>query len=518
MIFISYKSNYANLIRNIGESLIAGGQKIWFAEHEVLPENYDDFLLAIDNGIQNSQYAIFFTNKLWQNSNHCQYEKKGLLNKLSSDCVLEICLKENSQNTRGSFLSYHTNNLFRVECNYDCIEVSDVVNILKKIEQIFQFELTSYPKKATLDQWSYLPSIGIGIQSGILQAKLTDNIYRGSNFLSPLIVYKSQYNGIDIGLAITITPFDSVLKGLAKYFDEEYDDRQLYNSYRNYADKWVKTYFTNSKVYKGSQMYSMGLHLLFKENHSHLGLTYYTIFDSHENNITWERRYVIPIHGDSEKETGEANLVFYAKLSGTKDIQFQNFCQFSTLFDSIARSFVYQTPRGLVKFVNNLAPFIVKSLYGFGLFGLALYLTTLPINIAYTWITMFFSGLFIADLVFYIKSLTYQRVTWLMQPVQDNLATSLYELLSTSIFRTITLYPFVQSIAIFFGIKRILKKWFKLLPLVLFSLLIIFDLQDLHIPLNIQIAITLVVVFWAGINIGYEGSIAILDRYINKKP
>lgn len=41
--FITYKSEDADLVRNVADQLIASGIRVWFAEYQVLLQNYDQF-------------------------------------------------------------------------------------------------------------------------------------------------------------------------------------------------------------------------------------------------------------------------------------------------------------------------------------------------------------------------------------------------------------------------------------------------------------------------------------------
>jgi hypothetical protein len=57
MLFISYKSEDANLVRAVAERLMACGNEIWFAEYRVLPENYEEFDMLIDEGLAHGPCA-----------------------------------------------------------------------------------------------------------------------------------------------------------------------------------------------------------------------------------------------------------------------------------------------------------------------------------------------------------------------------------------------------------------------------------------------------------------------------
>ncbi len=72
--FVSYKSEDANEVRTIVDSLLANGLNVWFAEYFVLLPKYDDFQALIDSAIDSSHHGILFTNEAWARSLYCQLE------------------------------------------------------------------------------------------------------------------------------------------------------------------------------------------------------------------------------------------------------------------------------------------------------------------------------------------------------------------------------------------------------------------------------------------------------------
>ncbi|MGM0668314.1 MAG: toll/interleukin-1 receptor domain-containing protein, partial [Gemmatimonadota bacterium] len=91
LVFVSYKSEDANLVRGVAERMTANGVSLWFAEYEVLPETYERFQEAIDEGIQNASHGLIFTNARWADSEYCRYEMAHLLERIPPGKITEVC-------------------------------------------------------------------------------------------------------------------------------------------------------------------------------------------------------------------------------------------------------------------------------------------------------------------------------------------------------------------------------------------------------------------------------------------
>jgi hypothetical protein len=78
-VFLSYKSEDAELVRQVADALIAGGLKVWFAEYLILLVDRDRFQDAIDDGLRRSRFGVLFTNDRYAQSDHCRYELTQLL-------------------------------------------------------------------------------------------------------------------------------------------------------------------------------------------------------------------------------------------------------------------------------------------------------------------------------------------------------------------------------------------------------------------------------------------------------
>ncbi len=96
-VFISYKSEDVEIARRVANQLMASGLKVWFAEYQVLLQNYDQFQEAINHGIDNSDWGIALTNNRYAESVYCSIEISRLLERLPPQNILEIMIPEKEE-------------------------------------------------------------------------------------------------------------------------------------------------------------------------------------------------------------------------------------------------------------------------------------------------------------------------------------------------------------------------------------------------------------------------------------
>ncbi|MCB9285387.1 MAG: toll/interleukin-1 receptor domain-containing protein [Lewinellaceae bacterium] len=469
MIFISYKSNYSNLVRNISEILYSAGNPVWFAEHFIMLENYKDFLEAIDAGIDRSEAAIFFTNEMWANSDWCQYEKNKLTDKLSPENIIEINLLPPNEKSSFPYIS-GTANYLSLPVNEQTPSVSELNSIIYFISERLGIGISdNYPVKG-LPNRTLLPNMGVEIDLGEFKASLSENALKTRNILDPWLVYRAKINHTDIGLTIFSSPFNSPLHDLSESIEDDFDSLSTYKSYMDYARGWLKKFDADNTSSTNSKLFADGLHLFFKDNRSHFCLTYHSEVRLDNLYTMWERRYVIPTKGKVEKESGEVSLLFHAKLTGSYEAQKKTFWKFSYYFDSIVQSFRYTPPSTLYRFLNNFAAYIAKGILLGGFAFLTRYLLLNQSDKYWIILGAFLTGLFVGDILHFFISSTYKRITSLMQPAEENLATSYYQLVSTSIFNLLFSTPLFLG----FGFLLAFRKSYKiktLLFIITFALL-----------------------------------------------
>lgn len=78
-IFISYRSQQAELARHLAERLMAGGLRVWFAEYCVTLYERHAFQAAIDRGLAHTASGICITSNAYFASPHCAHEFAQLL-------------------------------------------------------------------------------------------------------------------------------------------------------------------------------------------------------------------------------------------------------------------------------------------------------------------------------------------------------------------------------------------------------------------------------------------------------
>lgn len=73
-LFISYKSEDVQVVRQVVDALLAAGKRIWFAEYMILLSRRGEFQKAITAGLERSGNGIAFTNRRYSDSPHCRDE------------------------------------------------------------------------------------------------------------------------------------------------------------------------------------------------------------------------------------------------------------------------------------------------------------------------------------------------------------------------------------------------------------------------------------------------------------
>jgi len=95
VVFISYKSNDASLARFIAEALKGSGIYAWFAEYNILFNDWFDenkFTSSISSAVSNSRFAIIISNDGYIDSPYCILELEGILKNINNKKILHIKL------------------------------------------------------------------------------------------------------------------------------------------------------------------------------------------------------------------------------------------------------------------------------------------------------------------------------------------------------------------------------------------------------------------------------------------
>jgi hypothetical protein len=293
--FLSYKSEDANLVRQVAECLVSNGCSVWFAEYEILLPNYDAFQAAIDNGLENCNFGILFTNPRYWDSIYCKHEAEWLRKNLNPEKVLDICLTA----------------------------PTNLLNIISDIGLRTGLKLNcTVPQKAAETSFS-ARCTEIGFSTTGFCLEHWDNAsVDGSD--------QARFRSLDPNLPLEFNVrFD---------FNLEYapgkphtisvipvaDDRKLYNERRVFAEWWMKEM---GKL--GAPPVEEGLHLVWREQRTHVALT-------HRFADLWMRKYSLIMDGPGLSRRTEVILTFAIKGD------FRRFCTATVLMDRIVES-VYIT-------------------------------------------------------------------------------------------------------------------------------------------------------------------------------
>lgn len=289
--FLSYKSEDANLVRQVAECLVSNGFSVWFAEYEILLPNYKDFQAAVENGLKNCEFGLLFTNPRYWASSYCKYEAERLRDNLNAQQVLDISVTApvnllNIISSIGSKIDrklYYTTPQRAAETTFSarCTEIG--------------FSTTGF----CIEQWNNASADGSD------QAR-----FRSLDPDIPL-----EFN-VRFDFNLEYAPGKKYTKAIAPIAD----DRKLYNERRVFAEWWMK-----EMGGLGAPPSEEGLHLVWRDQRTHVALT-------HRFADLWMRKYSLIIEGPGLSRSTEVVLTFAIKGN------FDRFCQATVLMDRIVES------------------------------------------------------------------------------------------------------------------------------------------------------------------------------------
>lgn len=537
-VFISYKTEDVNIVRNLAERLICCGVDVWINEYSILLEQYDNFPTHLFEGIESATHALFFTNDKWAKSEHCQIEMIGLCERAELDRrnMLEIQIPKEEM-PRKCFPEFKDIKAIVFNNDIDMLvgEICDQFRIEKK--------LLCAGDTFTKKKQSLYARSGLSIDTGGLSLKIEKSkaLSRISLRFLQSVIFEGRIIGWDVQLRLEIYPFDSVLDNLSISQEEELDDRKVYKKYRQYAKKWKDEQFEQAKLQKKQlringpelQLEIKGLHLFFLENEtttqirknrSHFGLTY-TSGQYGDDEVMWERRYVISLRGEDRfvKEKGEVTLLFSVKLKGGEQEQKEIFSRLCPYFEGIASTIRYHTPDFRLTSLNNIPIFANKLLSIIAAVFLTAYFLRHKLSPAAFFSTLTLLGFLFVDILVFVNSRLYQRCTWLLQPlIDDVIPLKPYERLSNNFVFWITGNPiallgnaFFGLIGIFASKKTLLKvPTAILLVAMIFLVLLVAGNPQLLQQGNTSITIGLASLIFGGL-LSALGISSFVDRHIH---
>lgn len=328
-LFMSYKSSDASAVRAVAEKLIAKGMRVWFAEYQVLLENYTKFQEAIDAGIDASRYGILFTNNQWADSKYCRLEYERLRQRLGPSHILEVKLPPEEQ----PHLTYPE----LAKCP-SMVWGDDVEAVVAFIGQSTDLDV-SRPTRSLDGLFASLATasrrymrFGISLQMGHMGQELR-RARRGNGgeqyyLETPLSDDYMLYVGVFINLFGRA--IDEVVENIYAPYNKFYDpftsyaDREDYMFYREFAQSWLKQY----------DFQEGGLHLFLWEKRNGMALTYRSA-----NGCAWYRRYVATLFPQKGDNLGEVSIEFVLERRDSRSkqpIELATLCEFAPYFEWLA--------------------------------------------------------------------------------------------------------------------------------------------------------------------------------------
>jgi hypothetical protein len=306
-LFISYKSENANAVREVADALIAGGLKVWFAEYQILLGNYADFEAAIRRGIESSRYALVFTNDLWAASPYCQLEIDHILAQHGAGRLLEVFIpRDPGPHQRTPALAGAPGLTWNGQPRDIAVFlVQETALHLRSLPPLRAEPPDGEPPRQAL-------RFGASFCPGPLKELTPPLMHRlqvwGGWLVGEDYYFKGELAGYRVQLLLHINPFRPVVDADVVEADGAQDDRRTYGSFREYARKWL-----------GELGYlDVGLHLFQAAGRCHLGLSFIERGSSRthasEGKERWHRRYALVLRDAAGHPNGEADLDFAVEL------------------------------------------------------------------------------------------------------------------------------------------------------------------------------------------------------------
>ncbi len=305
-VFISYKSENIDMARLVADQLIRSGVKVWFAEYQVLLQNYEKFQEAINYGLKNCAGGIVFTNNKYADSEYCQIEIEQLLKRHKPEKVLEIMLpKEDLPHKYYKELE-----------NCPSYDGSDIGGILTFIQ-----ENTGWPLKSSFALVS--GSVCVSYETVCLRRPVVLDITDWDLTNEGKVDLDGNIGGLRFSYQhrrdqyqLSVNLFcGRELSRAGQRQDKETNDRELYKYLIKFAPRHIGRF--NAKT--------RGLHLLFHGGFSQMALTYWM-------KSYWTRKYSVIIPNQTSKEMAE--FVFTFGFLGS----FKDYCGNTHVMDHFVKS------------------------------------------------------------------------------------------------------------------------------------------------------------------------------------
>ncbi|MBI3821160.1 MAG: toll/interleukin-1 receptor domain-containing protein [Planctomycetes bacterium] len=310
-IFFSYKSEDIQFVRPVAELLMAAGVRVWIAEYAILLIGREEFQKAIDAAISNSRHAVVFTRPSYFRSPHCTRELE-----LVSDRLLDV-----GKILHVQIQGYNeTPNVLMALPAEDRLEVrAEPGRDHAALRQTCEFILSRLPLGSANIPW--ILEIPEPKSRSFKIGKWSFAIDLAGWKVDPLPFLGGQSfeRWIDgYRLVGDVTPGKERITKRAASRTQimPVDDRQCFESTMKFARSYLRL--------KCAKL--VGVHLLYQNKLSHLGLTYWL-------RSGWIRRYSI-VFRDPTDFQNDVEFAFTFTYFGP----FSEFCKCAHMLDRVVRS------------------------------------------------------------------------------------------------------------------------------------------------------------------------------------
>ena len=426
-VFISYKSEDANLVRRVTEQLVACGLEVWFNEYRIMVADYERFQDAIDDGLARATHAVVFTNDRWAEADWCRYEMTGLLSHIPDPSrIVEVAIPSEAGPGRKFPGQLGRRAIeFRGDPRHPTHAAvhEAVAAILDRFG--LRTDMTPLPDSEPRPVW--LPTSGVTFDPAPFQLNQAKTIRQvqartlQSDTVLGLrtIVYRLAAADVDITMDVYATNYESPISRLAISETGSSDDRAVYEAYLRYARQWLPSEHGH---FRHIEYRPKGLHLVFVGGTSQIALTYVSRMEGETGpKTTWERRYAVRIPNPLGDSPGELAFVFSVGLAGDEAQQERAFSRLAPWFDAVVTSADVRWPTRAQSLAMAVPGALAKTAIaaGVGWLGWDMLVRHMP-----AWRLAIFAavfGLAAGDLASYLFSGPYRALLASLRPAIEDL-------------------------------------------------------------------------------------------------
>ncbi len=281
--FISYRSDDVQVVRNIVESMMASELKVWFAEYEILIENYDAFQQYIDQGTKESKCLICFLGKGYFASEYCLKELDSFTQRTQNPGTI-LCIDLDGEAKEKSLIYESLANAPRHQFNNNYADVLEFIG--KHLGQPITQDILISSNNTTEQRYDYYgQEFSLTLDSEWIAAP--HNPFPSSapdTFYCPFIRTTEGHNVL---LTVIVGPDNELIP--IRVEGENSNDREVYGAVRTVVEKLNSQ--EPAKV--------CGLHLISVGNHSHASFTRQVEISG--LGMRWERKYSISLYSEKHE-------------------------------------------------------------------------------------------------------------------------------------------------------------------------------------------------------------------------